>query len=277
MKSNFFVMKRVFSLLEIHVFNCRIMKQHIIEQLRALEQHRNIKILYAIESGSRAWGFASENSDWDVRFIYVHTLDWYLQIGKQKDTIEQMLPNDLDLSGWELRKALGLFRKSNPSLLEWLNSPIVYIENKEITQEWRQLVPMFFNAKNTMYHYLNIARNTYNTYLKQDNVKLKKYFYALRPLAACRWIKDNGTMPPVLFSEMLDSFDRLTIRPIVDQLLMEKRTAKELDKRPKNKILNTFIENEMAYYSEFLKDFQVEKNRETEVLNDFFRKVVKHQ
>ena len=141
------------------------MRQHIIEQLRALEKSRNIKILYAIESGSRAWGFASENSDWDVRFIYVHTLDWYLQIGNQKDTIEEMLPNDLDLSGWELRKALGLFRKSNPSLLEWLNSPIVYIENKEVMNEWRQLIPQFFNPKNISYHYLNIAKNTYNTYL----------------------------------------------------------------------------------------------------------------
>ena len=204
------------------------MRQHIIEQLRALEKSRNIKILYAIESGSRAWGFASENSDWDVRFIYVHTLDWYLQIGNQKDTIEEMLPNDLDLSGWELRKALGLFRKSNPSLLEWLNSPIVYIENKEVMNEWRQLIPQFFNPKNISYHYLNIAKNTYNTYLERDKIKLKKYFYALRPLAACRWIKDNGTMPPVLFSKMLDSFDASTIRLIVDQLLVEKKISKRV-------------------------------------------------
>ncbi|MFK7947513.1 MAG: nucleotidyltransferase domain-containing protein [Saprospiraceae bacterium] len=253
------------------------MRKHIIEQLRALEKSRHIKILYAIESGSRAWGFASENSDWDVRFIYVHTLDWYLQIGTRKDTIEKMLPNDLDLSGWELRKALGLFRKSNPSLLEWLDSPIVYIENEAIMKEWRALVPLFFNAKNIMYHYLNIARNTYNNYLKQDEVTLKKYFYALRPLACCHWIKTNGTMPPVLFAEMLDGFDETTIRPIVDQLLIDKKSAKELGKRPQIVVLNEYIVNEIEYYSEFLKDFQVEKNREVEILNDFFRKVIKHQ
>lgn len=253
------------------------MSQHIIEQLRILEKNRQIKVLYAIESGSRAWGFASENSDWDVRFIYVHTLDWYLQIGNRKDTIEEMLPNDLDLSGWELRKALSLFRKSNPSLLEWLNSPIVYIENEVIMNEWRTLVPPFFNAKNIMYHYVNIARNTYNNYLKHDKVALKKYFYALRPLACCRWIKEHGTMPPVLFAEMLDSFDVTTIRPIVDQLLIDKKSAKELDKRPQITVLNEYIVNEIEYYSEFLQDFQVEKNREVEILNDFFRKVVKHQ
>lgn len=253
------------------------MRKHIIEQLRALEKSRKIKILYAVESGSRAWGFASENSDWDVRFIYVHTLDWYLQIGNRKDTIEEMLPNDLDLSGWELRKALNLFRKSNPSLLEWLNSPIVYIENEAIMQEWRALIPQFFNPKNISYHYLNIARNTYNNYLNHENVKLKKYFYALRPLACCRWIKDNGTMPPVLFSEMLDNFEATTIRPIVDQLLIDKKSAKELDKRPQITVLNDFITNEIEYYSEFLKDFKVETNQNIEVLNEFFRKIVKSE
>src|SRR6476620_8167174 len=102
------------------------MFEEIKIELQRLEAKHNIKVLYAVESGSRAWGFASKNSDWDVRFIYIHPLDWYLAIEEKKDNIEVILPNDIDMAGWELRKALLLFRKSNPPLLEWLRSPVIY-------------------------------------------------------------------------------------------------------------------------------------------------------
>ena len=104
------------------------MTTEIQQELSRLETQHDIQILYAVESGSRAWGFASVNSDWDVRYIYVHRPEWYLQIDDKKDNQEEILPNDIDLAGWELRKALRLFRKSNPPMLEWLDSPIVYRE-----------------------------------------------------------------------------------------------------------------------------------------------------
>lgn len=104
------------------------MTTEIQQELSRLEIQHNIQILYAVESGSRAWGFASVNSDWDVRYIYVHRPEWYLHIDDKKDNQEEILPNDIDLAGWELRKALRLFRKSNPPMLEWLDSPIVYRE-----------------------------------------------------------------------------------------------------------------------------------------------------
>ncbi len=104
------------------------MIEEIKKELSRLEISREMKILLAVESGSRAWGFASTDSDWDVRYIYIHKLDWYLKIDELKDSQEEILPNDLDLSGWELKKALKLFRKSNPPMLEWLRSPIVYLE-----------------------------------------------------------------------------------------------------------------------------------------------------
>lgn len=251
------------------------MRKHIIEQLRVLEEERNIKILYAVESGSRAWGFASENSDWDVRFVYVHSLDWYLQIGEKKDNIEQMLPNDLDLSGWDLRKSLNLLRKSNPSLLEWLDSPIIYIENKTAISELRALAATCFNSKSVMYHYLNMARNTYKSYLGHDMVKIKKYFYAFRPLFACRWIEKHGTMPPVLFEKMLAEFNDPIIRPMIDNLLIEKKAAQEIGERPRNQILNDFITNEIDYFDNYLKTVKVDKTQNLEMLNVFFRKVVK--
>ncbi|MBL7712009.1 MAG: nucleotidyltransferase domain-containing protein, partial [Chitinophagaceae bacterium] len=104
------------------------MVKEIRQELLRLEAQYGIKILYAVESGSRAWGFASTDSDWDVRYIYIHKLEWYLRIDSEKDSQEEILPNDIDLAGWELKKALRLFRKSNPPLLEWLSSPIVYLE-----------------------------------------------------------------------------------------------------------------------------------------------------
>ncbi|SDD83711.1 Predicted nucleotidyltransferase [Dyadobacter soli] len=104
------------------------MTAEIQQELSRLEAQHDIKILYAVESGSRAWGFASVNSDWDVRYIYVHRPEWYLKIDDKKDNQDEILPNDIDLAGWELRKALRLFRKSNPPMLEWLDSPIVYRE-----------------------------------------------------------------------------------------------------------------------------------------------------
>ncbi len=101
------------------------MIERIKKELKRIETQNDIKILLAIESGSCAWGFTSTDSDWDVRYIYFHHLNWYLKIDNQVDYQEEILENDIDLAGWELKKALRLFRKSNPTILEWLNSPFI--------------------------------------------------------------------------------------------------------------------------------------------------------
>jgi predicted nucleotidyltransferase len=250
------------------------MRQQIITALKALEVEKNIKIIYAVESGSRAWGFASDNSDWDVRFIYVHQKDWYLDIDTHKDTIDRMLPDDLDLSGWEVQKALRLFRKSNPSLMEWLESPIVYLEAEALMKEWRTLADIYFNPKNEMYHYLNMARNTYRNYLEGETVKIKKYFYALRPLFACRWIMEKGKTPPVLFSEMLADFKNEEIHAIIEELLIEKRSAKELGERPIITNLNKFLLEEITFFTTYLESFKNQKVVDSKPLNDFFKTVL---
>src|SRR6201990_2789542 len=100
--------------------------QRVRDALAQVEAERHVRVLYACESGSRAWGFASRDSDYDVRFLYVHEPDWYLSVQDRRDVIEEPLSDELDVSGWELRKALRLLRKSNPPLLEWLKSPFVY-------------------------------------------------------------------------------------------------------------------------------------------------------
>jgi len=251
------------------------MRRQIVNALKLLEIEKNIKIIYAVESGSRAWGFASENSDWDVRFIYVHQQDWYLDIDKQKDSIERMLPDDLDLSGWEIQKALRLYRKSNPSLMEWLQSPIVYLEEEDLMHEWRNLSKTYFNPKNELYHYLNMAKNTYQKYLEDENVKIKKYFYALRPLFACRWIVEKGTMPPVLFEEMLVDFNNEEIRLIINELLIEKRSTNELGERSTITVLNAFLLSEIAFFTKYLEAFKVPRKTDSKLLNDYFKTVLK--
>ena len=153
------------------------MTEEIQKELLRLEHQHEIKILYAVESGSRAWGFASTDSDWDVRYIYVHNLDWYLKIDDQRDNLEEMLPNDLDFAGWELKKALRLFRKSNPALLEWLRSPIVYLQQHSMADKLRDLTKEYFNPKSCLHHYLHMAEGNFKVYLEKDMVKVKKYFY----------------------------------------------------------------------------------------------------
>ena len=127
----------------------------ILSHLKDIETENNVKILLAVESGSRAWGFESANSDWDVRFIYVHKPEWYFKIEEQRDVIEH-LHDDVDLVGWELRKALSLLKRSNLTLLEMLDSPIVYNVDSEFVKRIKEVEKDFFNPIKAMYHYNHI-------------------------------------------------------------------------------------------------------------------------
>lgn len=248
------------------------MTTQIQTELKNLEQQLNIKILYAVESGSRAWGFASTDSDWDVRFIYIHREAWYLSIDDKKDSVEIMLPNDLDLSGWEMRKALKLFRKSNPPLLEWLNSPIVYHEEKAIVEEFRGLMTEYFNPKSCLHHYLHMAEGNFREYLQRDLVRIKKYFYVLRPVLACQWIEQTDTMAPTEFQKLFETqIEDGELKIEIEKLLARKRSGDELGEEPKIQILNDFLEERIQYYSNYVKQFELKKQPDTEKLNQFFR------
>ncbi len=174
----------------------------ILEALHTLAEEAGVTVLHAIESGSRAWGFASPDSDYDVRFLYVHPLEWYLRIAPGRDTVKRMLPGDLDVSGWELQKALRLFAGSNVSLFEHLGSPITY-QDEGLGRELAGLVPDFFNPIHAGYHYLTLARKIHEKHLATGTGSIKKLFYVLRPLMALRWIDQRRTMPPTSFHEVL--------------------------------------------------------------------------
>lgn len=180
------------------------MEKLILSKLQKIEKTENVRILLAVESGSRAWGCASPDSDYDVRFIYVRNEQDYLRLEKVRDVIELPVDNVLDINGWDLQKTLRLLYKSNPTLFEWFSSPIVYMET-EFADEFRRMMLEYFSGKRSLYHYINMAERNYREYLKGDMVKAKKYFYVLRPVLACRWILDQGTPPPMLFTELMDA------------------------------------------------------------------------
>ena len=156
------------------------MKDAIIEKIAELERKENVRVIHAVESGSRAWGFASPDSDYDVRFIYIRPKEFYLRLDKTSDFIEWQLDETLDINGWDLQKALRLLHSSNPTLFEWNNSPIVY-KTTDAWSEIRAIINHYFSSKAGLYHYLNTANGNYREYLKGDTVRLKKYFYVIRP------------------------------------------------------------------------------------------------
>ncbi|MCI7743047.1 MAG: nucleotidyltransferase domain-containing protein [Clostridiales bacterium] len=220
------------------------MRETILKKLNEIEKKENAKILLAVESGSRAWGFASPDSDYDVRFIYVRPKEDYLRLEKTRDVIELPIEGELDINGWDLDKTLRLLRASNPTLFEWFSSPIVYRETA-FAQEFRSIMQRYFSSKRGLSHYLSMASSNYREYLKGDTVKAKKYFYVLRPVLACRWILDKGTPPPMLFSELMDAERDAAILPDVNRLLDLKMNAPEIKTIPKIESINHYLDSSM--------------------------------
>lgn len=215
-------------------------------ELLRLEREHDVTILYACESGSRGWGFASPDSDYDVRFLYVHRLDWYLRVEPQRDVIECPISDELDISGWELRKALQLLHRSNPTLLEWLDSPVVYRADSAVTESLRALGLQCFSPPRGRYHYVSMAKKNYREHLLGDEVRLKKYFYVLRPLLAARWIDAGWGRPPMRFADLAERcLDDVELLADINALLAIKMRAGEAKTGPRRPVLNAFIEAEL--------------------------------
>lgn len=247
--------------------------QQILTLLERIEREENVRILYACESGSRAWGFPSKDSDYDVRFIYIRPVEWYLSIFEKRDVIERPISEMLDINGWDLRKALNLFRKSNPPLLEWLQSPIVYMENDSIAEQIRRISPFTFSPRSCMHHYLHMAKGNYREYLQGEQVKIKKYFYVLRPVLACEWIEKNNSMPPIEFDRLVDRVVPMgsELKKIIVDLLARKKAGEEMDYEPKINPINEFLEERIAYYELMASDMHTADGGQDQRLDDLFR------
>jgi uncharacterized protein len=245
----------------------------IREELRRLEVEQDLRVLYACESGSRAWGFESLDSDWDVRFLYVRPRDWYLSIRERRDVVEAMLPDDLDLAGWDLRKTLGLLLKSNPSLVEWLASPIVYGQDDAFMAEFRALAAGYISTERSFRHYLHMAQGNWRAYLQDEQVPRKKYLYVLRPVYACRWLEAGLGSAPMEFDRLRAGVPGSTdIEASVDALLVEKRAGSELGVAPRIPPIHAFLESELNR----LADLKISEgvSPDEEPLNEFFRRWV---
>lgn len=246
--------------------------QQVLEQLRKIEQDEQMRILYSCESGSRAWGFSSKDSDYDVRFIYIRPVEWYLSIFEKRDVIERPISNMLDINGWDLRKALYLFRKSNPPLLEWLQSPIQYYENYSVAEQIRGISPLTFSPKSCMHHYLNMAKGNYREYLQGEQVKIKKYFYVLRPILACGWIEKFSSMPPMEFDRLVEALipEGSELHDVVQQLLARKKTGDELDYEPRLNPINEYLEEKIAHFEQTAVTLKLADGGQDQQLDELF-------
>jgi predicted nucleotidyltransferase len=221
------------------------LSQVIIQKLSEIETAVNVRVLYAVESGSRAWGFASPDSDYDVRFIYLRKLPDYLRLDVGSDVIEYKPDEVWDINGWDLKKALQLAHKSNPTLLEWLGSPIVY----KTTPEFENIRPEMlscYRKKHALYHYLSMSKKNYRSNFNDVKPKLKHYFYVIRPILACRWIQSKDTPPPVLFSELVNHCLEPTLIGELNALIARKTVSSEGEREARMVVWDAWIEQNLA-------------------------------
>lgn len=247
------------------------MRERILKELQAIEEKENVKIIMAIESGSRAWGFASPDSDYDIRFIYVRKTEDYLKLEVIRDVIEWRSDDLLDINGWDLKKALQLLYKANPTIFEWCSSPIVYMEREEFS--WlKEILPHYFSEKKGLFHYWHMASTNYREYLKGDMVRVKKYFYVLRPILAAKWILDRKQAPSMLFDELVEIQLKEELKPELQRLLEMKKTMPELGMAPKIQVFNDYIEREMLGIKERAENI-IDQNVDWKLLNELFLRI----
>lgn len=209
-------------------------KEAVIQsQLTDVEREFGVRFLFAIESGSRAWGFPSPDSDYDVRFVYAHTPDWYLKISPGRDVIERPLVDDWDMNGWDVKKAIGLLLKPNPVVLEWLSSPIRYRWDTTACKKLSEFAKRHVQPNACLPHYIHLAKRQWDRSIAHEKtVNLKKYFYVLRPILAIRWVRMNPmVLPPMNFQDLVTGTDiPSNLQPLIAELLEAKAKASEIGK-----------------------------------------------
>lgn len=245
------------------------MKYEILNKLAEIETKEHVRVLHAVESGSRAWGVESPDSDYDVRFIYVRPETDYLCVREKRDVIEWQLDEVLDINGWDLKKTLAQFHRGNATLFEWANSPVVY----KTTELWAKIYDVcrqYFSEKAALYHYCGTAKSTFLQYLQAETVNYKKYIYALRPLLACRFMETYHRVPPVRFDELLRQKLPDDLTGEISGMLQVKTRSAESDRNPSLPVIRKYIETEIDRYERLAKEMPDDRTHDWEQLNQVF-------
>jgi len=246
----------------------------IKKKLDEIEKRENVRIIYACESGSRAWGFASKDSDYDVRFVYIRPLEEYLRLDNPSDVIEAELNEIYDINGWDLKKLFSLLYKSNPVIFEWNGSPVVYKK----TSEWekvREILSEYFIEGAALHHYKGMAKSNIRSNFTGSEIKLKKYLYVLRPVLACRWILDKHSTPPTEFEKLFEEELPEELKEIVFKILEVKMNADESRTGSRNEELDRFMEIILNEAEEYSVRYDGKKKNNWELLNRVFLDLVK--
>lgn len=223
------------------------MKEEIIKHINQLEKEKGISILLAAESGSRAWGCPSIDSDYDVRIIFKRPKSAYLQINEMPDTINYFHGELLDINGWDIKKTLRLIRKSNATPFEWSQSPIKYKDPNNFSKRILDFCKEYFQPKHSINHYKGIAKNSYLNNNLDDSIKLKKLFYVLRPLMAAKWIISKNEIPPMDIPNLISIIENNTVKKHIDELLEIKTGVNEDYIHKVDPLITKFIKDEFEF------------------------------
>lgn len=246
--------------------------EKIIMSLKSIEQEKKIRILYACETGSRAWGFPSPDSDYDIRFLYMHDIDWYLSLGHRKDTIEVMTKDDFDITGWDLRKALTLLKKSNVPLIERFQSPAEYLSEPGIKEDFKNLIQSYYSPTAVFYHHHSLARKFWEDINDKEEVKLKSYFYLIRSMLSCNWIIKSKTVLPMHMEGLMTLIDK-EVRDKLRSLIELKAGVGEKYLHTVDGVLNEWL-LELWMFIDNSKDGLGINNAKPDLLNEFFLKTI---
>jgi len=250
----------------------------IVGYLKNLMQQHGCRLLFAGESGSRAWGLQSPDSDYDVRCIYAHPPHWYFSIEDRQETIETVFPDDIDISGYELRKALRLFSTCNVPINEQILNPVCYGGEPDFLERIRALIPVYFNRNRALLHYTNVAAQAM-TQVQGLSIGLHRVFYVIRPLLACEWIERHGSMPPTECQKLLDAdFLPLPLLNEVTEIMQRKLITVTVDRvsLQLSKDLLYWMTESLGRHQEALRLLPAGQSAVSfEPLNELFRSYIK--
>jgi predicted nucleotidyltransferase len=240
-------------------------------KLKEIATEKKVSLLYACETGSRAWGFPSPDSDYDVRFIYRHETRWYLSLSKHKDSIE-LMEGDLDATGWDLRKCLLLLNRSNVPLIERFQSPVIYWEEPGFKTEFKKLIAEYYNPIAVFFHHYSLAIKFWEDIKQQPDYKLKSLFYLFRSLLSCNWIIHDDSVLPMDI-EGLMKYNPGAMNTTIRELVILKSSQPESYRHPWNREVKDWIIHTFSQLEQARGSIKINKPGMGS-LNDYFLKTV---